>query len=157
MTISNYLPLHTKLQEDLTKLALYEFLWMGRLAAFKMLHLSQILYLFRTISIPIPSKYVKSLQTILSSFIWQAKKSRCRHMNLIKQRQAGGTDYVDFQDYYLASVLMQSKDWFPSPPSTLWGKWKLTWSQGVTYLCGYLLWLLDLRYPLYFPNNIGNT
>lgn len=37
----------------------------------------------------------------------------------------GGTAYIDFQDYYLASVLTQMREWFLSSPSTLREKWKL--------------------------------
>lgn len=40
---SNYLPLQTKLQNDLTRLAYVEFSWLGRLAAFKMFHLPSTL------------------------------------------------------------------------------------------------------------------
>lgn len=50
--------------------------------------------------------------TILSKYIWQGKKSRCGHNKLIKQHLAGGNGYVDFQDYYMSSVLTQSKEWF---------------------------------------------
>lgn len=65
----NYLPLHTKLQQDLQNLDSCEFSWMGRLAAFKMIQLPQVLYIFKTLSIPIPASYFKSkqIQTILGS------------------------------------------------------------------------------------------
>lgn len=63
----NYIPFRSKLQ-DLHRLASLEMSWMGCLAAFKMLHLPQILYLFRTLPIKILANYFKSLQTILSSF-----------------------------------------------------------------------------------------
>lgn len=55
---TNYIPYRTKLQ-DLNNLARFEFSWIGRLAAFKMLHLPQLLYLFRTLLIPIPPTYFK--------------------------------------------------------------------------------------------------
>lgn len=66
---ANYIPFCTKLQNGLALLAKYEFSWAERLAAFKMMHLPQLLYLFRTLPIPIPSKYFRILQAILTTFI----------------------------------------------------------------------------------------
>lgn len=83
---ANYLLIRTKLQMDLTRMASFEFSWLGCLAAFKMFHLPQILYLFRTIPIPLPLSYFKTLQKILAKIIWQGKKSRCGHYQLIKNQ-----------------------------------------------------------------------
>lgn len=96
----NYLPLRTKLQTDLLQLGKHKLSWWGRLAAFKMIHLPQVLYLFRNLPIPIPTSYFKSLQALLSRFIWQGTKSRCTHSQLIKHRMQGGLGYIDFQDYF---------------------------------------------------------
>lgn len=70
----NYLPLQGKIQTDLHKMDILEFSWWHRLAAFKMILLPQILYLFRNIPIPIPLSYFKSLQSLLARFIWKGKK-----------------------------------------------------------------------------------
>lgn len=112
-----------KLQEEQYKLAQYEFSWAGRLAAFKMMLLPQLLYLFRTLPIPTLTSYFKSLQSMLSRFVWKDKKPRCAtaHIKLLKHRSAGGTGYVDFGDYYWATILTQIRDWFQHPPNTLWG------------------------------------
>lgn len=49
------------------------------------------------------------------------KKSRCAHHKLIKHRLYGGVGYVDFQDYFSASILTQVREWFNSTPTTQWG------------------------------------
>lgn len=103
--LHNYLPLRAKIQADLHNMAKHDFSWWGRLAAFKMIQLLQILYLFRTLPIPIPASFFKSLQDLLSRFFWNGKKSRCSHSKLIKHRMYVGVGYIDFQDYFLANNL----------------------------------------------------
>lgn len=62
-----------------------------------MIHLPQLLYLFRTILIPIPQSFFKSLQTMLNKLIWQGNKPRCAHTKLIKHRLVRGSWYIDFR------------------------------------------------------------
>lgn len=57
----NYKPLLIKLQTEIQSILKHKLSWSGRLAAFKILHLPQILYLFRTLPIPIPKYFFKSL------------------------------------------------------------------------------------------------
>lgn len=92
----------------------------GRLAAFKMLHLPLILYLFRTLPIPIPNFFFRSLQTLLNKCIWQGSKPRCAHSTLIKHKSAGGSGTIDFRDYYTALLLDQLTEWFQPCPTKLW-------------------------------------
>ena len=112
----NYIPMRTKIQQDLHKLGNIEFSWWGRLAAFKMIHLPQLLYLFCNLMIPVPTSYFRSLQVMLAKYVWKGKKSRCSHAKLIKHRLFGGVGYVDFRDYFSASVLTQMREWFQPEP-----------------------------------------
>lgn len=57
--------------------------------------------------IPIPSSYFRSLQTVLNTHLWEGKKPRCAHSNLIENKVAEGVGSIDFKDYYLASILGQ--------------------------------------------------
>lgn len=111
----------SKISQTLIKLEKHEFSWWGRLSTFKMIHLPQVLYVFRCLPIPIPLSFFKTLQSILSKFIWKGKKSRCAHHKLIRHRMWGGVGYIDFQDYFYSSVLTQLKEWFQSSPTTTWG------------------------------------
>lgn len=112
----NFLLLLQKIQTDSLQIAKHELSWSGRLAAFKMTCLPQILYYFRTL--PIPSSFFRSLQTIFNKFFWKSKRSRCAHLKLIKHKLAGGTGSIDFEDYYIAAILTQ----LPTLPNSLWGK-----------------------------------
>lgn len=149
----NYISLRTKIQDDLCKTAKYEFSWWGRLAAFKIIHLPQILYLFTTLPIPIPSSFFKSLQTMLSRYVWNGKKSRCSHAKLIKQRMYGGVGYIGFQDYFSASILIQLKEWFLPSPTTIWGSIESTYSSyGPTHL-----WLFRAQPGAKIPSHLPLT
>lgn len=143
----NYLPLHIKIQQDLQNLTKCEFSWMGRLATYKMIQLPQILYFFRTVPIPIPVSFLKSLQTLLSRYVWQGKKSRCSHSRLIKNRLRGGVGYIDFHDYFSASILTQLKEWFQPSPTTIWGSMESSYkSQGSG-----TAWLFSATLGIYAP------
>lgn len=116
----NYTGAKQMMITETTRLSKHEFSWAGRLAAFKMMVLPRLLYIFRTLPIPLSSSYLKSLQSVLSQFVWQGKKSRCSHTKLIKHRSTGGMGYIDIKDYYYATILSQIKEWMNTSPTTLW-------------------------------------
>lgn len=51
----NYTPFKSQMSKELQNMAKFELSWSGRLAAFKMCTLSKLLYLFRSLPIPIPT------------------------------------------------------------------------------------------------------
>lgn len=87
-----------------------------------MLHLPQILYLFRTLPIPIPKYFFKCLHTLFNKYIWKGTKLRSAHLRLMKHKLAGGSGTIDSEDYYTASVLDQLTEWFQPCPVKLWSK-----------------------------------
>lgn len=89
-----------------------ELSWTGRLATFKMFMLPQILYLFRTLPIPIKQTQLMVLNKILRTFVWQNMKPRSSHAQLLKHKYAGGMGMVDLRDYCVATHLSQLKSWF---------------------------------------------
>lgn len=58
-------------------------LWALSLAAFKMLTLTKILYIFRVLPIKVPLTFFKN-------FIWVKGKTQCAHSILETHRKAGG-------------------------------------------------------------------
>lgn len=87
-----------------------------------MLHLPQILYLFRTLPIPIPKYFFKSLQMLLNKCIWKGSKPRIAITlpPLLKHKSAGCAGTIDFADYYTASLLGQLTEWFHPCPAKIW-------------------------------------
>lgn len=94
--------------------------WSGQLTTFKMLLLPQIIYVFRTLQIPLRSNHLRSLTTLLTQFIWCSKRPRYSKTLLVKHRLAGGMGLIDIQDYFRASILTQLKHRFNPSPDILW-------------------------------------
>lgn len=115
-----------------------------------MLKLHQILYLFRSLPIPIPATFFKTLQSYLKCFVWQKKWARCTHKKLIKHRSVGGTGYVDFRDYYYAAILAQLKT--SHPTSIVCGKISTQISNHNQYN-----WLIRVPRPKVKDQNIPHT
>ena len=114
----NYTPFLQRLHTKLEALAKFELSWSGRLAAFKMQVLPQLLYVFRTLPIPVPSSFFLSAQSTLNKFLWGGKRARCAFHKIIKHRRAGGIGHTHIKDNYIASIFAQLKGWLPySAPS----------------------------------------
>lgn len=93
----NYTPLLMSLHTKLEKLAKFGLSWSGRLAAFKMQILPQLIYIFRTL--PIPNSFLSSAQSTINKFLWVGKKARCAFSRIIKHRKVGGMDHTHIKDY----------------------------------------------------------
>lgn len=115
-----YLPLIDTISKESVSLANVELSWSGRLAAFKMLLLPQILYIFRTLPIPVPSVHFKALSALLSRFIWHKTRPRCSKVYLVRHRLAGGMGLVDIHDYFRASILVQLRTWLDPNSVAVW-------------------------------------
>lgn len=117
---ANFTPFLNNLPKELEQFPKFALSWSGRLAAFKMLKLPQLLYLFRSLPIPIPGSFFTSLQKILRHYIWQKKRARCSRATLIKPKLVGGAGLIHFRDYYNAALLAQIKAWFTPTFTSPW-------------------------------------
>lgn len=87
----------------------------GRIAAYKMLLLPKLLYLFRSLPIKIQNKYFATINSKIF-FIWSSKKPRTAFGVITKHSGGGGLGVQNIQDYYLSAILDQlSHWWFDSP------------------------------------------
>lgn len=66
----NYVPLIDNFQKELLKLQRFYLSWSGHLAAYKMLLLPKLLYIFRALPIRIPCSFFTTMQNQLSRFVW---------------------------------------------------------------------------------------
>lgn len=117
---SNLKPLLDSISEDTQKLRTVELSWAGRIAAFKIVCLFKILYVFRTLSAYIPLQYLTALYKLLRAFIWQKKRARCNYAHIIKHKTEDGLGLLDIPDYYFASQLAPLCQWFSQPPAFPW-------------------------------------
>lgn len=96
---TNIKPLLAKLETQTKSIKKWELSWLGRLVAFKMSILPQLLYMFRALPIPIPAHYLKSLSSLMWKFLLGTKKAICSQTNLKQHKQVGGAGLVDICDY----------------------------------------------------------
>lgn len=90
---ANYTPFLDKLRSKLRDMAKVELSWLGRLAAFKMTVLPQLIYLFRMLPIPVipvPNYFFSTAQSAINKYLWQGKKARCAFSKLVMTRRVGG-------------------------------------------------------------------
>lgn len=119
----NCVPFLQKVGSSLLQISKHELSWLGRLAAFKMVVLPQLLYLFRTMPILVPNTYFHSLQSIVHTFLWQHKRACCVFFSKrIKHRQAVGVGHIVLIDCYITTILTQLKVWFDKPFISIWSK-----------------------------------
>lgn len=110
---SNYTPFINILSNKLQDIAKVELSWFGRLADFKMVILPQLLYLFRTLIIPVPHSFFSTAQAILNKYLWQGRRARCAFKKLVANRRVGVVGHVLLKDYHTAATLAQMRPWFP--------------------------------------------
>ena len=75
----------------------------GRVNSVKMNVLPKFLYLFQTIPIFIPKSFFKTLDQIISSFIWNKGPARIRKSLLQKPKASDGLALPNFQQIYRPS------------------------------------------------------
>lgn len=108
----NYAPLLINISGQINNFPKTFFSWSAKLSAFKMLILPQLLYLFRTLPIPLPCKFFNAINRIMNSYIWNGKRHRCSIAIMSKHRSIGGLGYPVIFDYYVAALLSQLQPWF---------------------------------------------
>lgn len=81
-----------------------------------------MLYLFRTLPIPVPKSFFSQAQSILNKYIWQGKKARCVFSRIVILIKAGGVGHTHRRDYHTAIILTKLKEWLVPEPATLWAQ-----------------------------------
>lgn len=66
----NFPPLLTSIHSDRQKWAKGKLSWMGRCNAAKMSTFPRLLYLFQTLPIKIPSRYLRDVNKTFAEFVW---------------------------------------------------------------------------------------
>lgn len=93
---ANYPPMYRKLEADLKTWESHNIAWIGRINSVKMTLLPRLLYLFRSLPIPIRRDHLKTFQGKLNKFIWNKKGSRLSNRNLFNLPKQGGLGFPSY-------------------------------------------------------------
>ena len=102
---ANYPSLLTQITQDTQSIKNTQLSWIGRIAAFKMKTLPKILYYFRSLPIPLPTKFFTQINSKLSNLVWLGKKPRIALSTMSLVKAKGGLNLLDLRLYYFASLL----------------------------------------------------
>lgn len=119
----NYIHFLHSFRSKLDKLGKRKLSRSGRLAAFKMQVLPQLLYLYRTLPIPVPNSFFfhRHNQNYIDTYGW-GKKACCIFCRLIKHKKVGGMGQTNIKEYSAATILAQLRGWFTTHHTTLWAE-----------------------------------
>lgn len=92
-----------------------------------MVILQKLLYLFRTLPIPIPYAHLRSLQRDMLRYVWNYKKHRIPSSVMTASCSDGGLAFPSFVKYYQAAQLHAIISWFPQRSSNKWSEIEKIW------------------------------
>lgn len=122
----NYIPLINYLKIDLQKWSVLNLSLAGKIACAKMNILPRFLYLFQSIPVFLSKSFFRSVDRLISSFLWGNKHPRVRKVLLQRHRAEGGLALSNLMYYYWAANLqkivywiqVQNADWCQSEANT---------------------------------------
>ena len=110
--LANYPPMYRKLEKDLKDWGTQNIGWIGRINSVKMTLLPRLLYLFRSLPIPIIKSQLKSFQGKITKFIWNNKGPRLPSRTLYNLSEQGGLGVPNLIWYYQSARLAQLSEIF---------------------------------------------
>ena len=116
-------------QRDLTPI--------GKITIIKSLALSQLTYLFSTLSNP-PENYIKKLEHVLFKFIWKGKPDKINRNTLCGKKENGGLKMTNIRNFIDALKIAWVKRFFDD---TNRGKWKVLFCKEISKVGGEWIWL----------------
>lgn len=114
----NFTALTEKIKTDLQKWGHLPLSLAGRVQIIKMNVLPRYLYIFQCVPIFLPRSFFKTVDSIISTFIWAGKNPRTCRTLLQRSRSLGGLGLPNFQCYYWAANMHRLLMWFTSPQSS---------------------------------------
>lgn len=101
----NYLPLLSKIEEDLRRWMLLPLTLLGRVNCVKMSVQPRLQYLFQSLPILLPQSFFRTLNGYVRQFIWNQKTPQVSIEKLTWDHRSGGLRLPSFKTYYLAAQL----------------------------------------------------
>lgn len=96
-----------KCRGDLDKWSSCGLSWLGKVHAVKMTLLPCLLYLFRSLSIPLTKNFLCKFQSEITCFVWGRKGYRCLSSILLHLKSQCGLGLPDLWEYYQAAQKAQ--------------------------------------------------
>lgn len=123
---ANYGTITNKMKSDLDRWTPLTLDLYNRIETIKMVILPQLLILFQSLPVEIPTKQFNDWNRIISRFIWQNKKPRIRYKTLYLPKQKGGMSLPCLEDYYKAAQLQYVVYWCREDCDTKWKELELS-------------------------------
>uniref|UniRef100_A0A8C5MYW4 Reverse transcriptase domain-containing protein n=1 Tax=Leptobrachium leishanense TaxID=445787 RepID=A0A8C5MYW4_9ANUR len=117
---SNYPDMIKHIKSLLRQWSSYSISWMGCIYALKMTALPKLLYLFRTLPVPLPLMILHDLQSAFYRYVWQGKKPRVSRLILRRPKLHGGLAVPDLALYYKSAQLTQLLKWSSKRGKVCW-------------------------------------
>jgi len=116
----NYLPLLSKIEDDLRRWMGLPLTLIGRVNCIKMNVQPRLQYLFQSLPIPLPQSFFKALNRYVRQFLWNCKVPRISMEKLTWDYGSGGLRLPSFKNYYLASQLRFISSFFEGSDAPSW-------------------------------------
>ncbi len=116
---ANFSPLVNQVKADLQRWNSLPLSLIGRINTVKMALLPKFLFLLQCIPLFLPKKFFKSLDQIITTFLWGGKTPRVRYSLVQKLKFNGGLELPNFLFYYWSAHIHKCIHWLQSP-GLLW-------------------------------------
>ena len=116
----NYVPLLKKVKEELEHWKMLPISFLGRINVIKINILPRFCYLFQSLPCYLDKTFFKSINKILTSFIWKNSSPRIAFKTLTKSREMGGLALPDLQIYYWAAQAKGLISWVQRRNNAQW-------------------------------------
>ena len=99
----NYVPLLKKVKEELGHWKMLPISFLGQINVIKMNILPRFSYLFQSLPSYLDKTFFKSVNKMITSFIWNNSLPRIAFKTLTKSREKGGAGFTGLTDILLGS------------------------------------------------------
>lgn len=133
--LKNFVSLSSQIKTSLQQWSPLTMSLAGRINSIKMNILPKFTYLFQCIPVFIPKSFFTSLDSVISSYIWQNKKPRVSRALLKRAKSGGGMGLPDFRHYYWAANIRCLAFWnhfYLQPTRPEWTTLELESCGGLT-------------------------
>lgn len=100
----------------------WNFTWAGKIVLSKMFLLPHLLYMFRTLPIPLFCSQLDTLQCTINNFIWDGNCSKVKHSIMCTATSKAGMGAPNLKNYYKAVLLNQTQHWCSPSSRPLWAQ-----------------------------------